>query len=150
MKLRSLAPLALAAAALLAAPVQAQGSPANALREWGLLGWWSLRCDLPVSASNLYYGYVVDGGGRAYHERDLGDPKRNDRSAITSVELRADGTIALVINFTSIGQVRHVVFTKEQGRIRAMFNRGPNNDISVNNGIFRHNSQPTPWQYKCR
>jgi len=149
MKYRRLALLAFALA-LVAAPAGAQPSPANALREWGLLGWWSLRCDLPVSPSNFYYGYVVDPSGRAYHERDLGDPSRNDKSEVTSAQIRPDGNLEILVDFTSINQVRQVVFTRSGERMRAWFNRGPNDDITVENGIFRHNNQPTPWQSKCR
>ena len=147
MKLR---PFALAFLLLLATPAAAQQTPSSALGVWGLLGWWSLRCDQPVSSNNYYYGYVVGADGRAYHERDLGDPGRNDRSEVVTAEILGDGKLQLTINFTSISQVRTVVFTKEQGRIRAWFNSGPSGDITVRDGVFAHNNQPTPWQYKCR
>jgi hypothetical protein len=140
----------MAACALVAASARAQVATVDALQAWGLLGWWSLRCDQPVSSSNFYYGYVIGPDGRAYHQRDLGDPDRSDKSEILSAEQRADGMLSITVNFTSISQVRQVVFLKEPGRIRAWYNRGPNNDVTVDNGIFRHNGQPTPWQYKCR
>ena len=150
MRLRSLALLALGFLALFAAPASAQQSPANAMREWGLLGWWSLNCQQPVSSNNFYYGYVVDASGRAFHERDLGDPDRNDKSEVTSAEIMGDGKITITVNFISINQERTIVFMKEPGRIRAWYNRGPGGDTTVENGIFRHNGQPTPWQFKCR
>ena len=131
MKLRGLGPFALAFLLLLATPAAAQQSPANVLQEWGLLGWWSLRCDLPVSSDNYYYGYVADANGRAYHERDLANPSRNDRSEVVSAVILGDGKVQITINFTSISQVRTVVFTKEPGRIRAWFNSGPSGDITV-------------------
>ena len=65
MKIRCLAWMALVASAVLAAPAAAQEGTVAALRNWGLLGVWSLRCDLPVSANNYYYGYVVEPDGRA-------------------------------------------------------------------------------------
>lgn len=150
MTARRVALFALGILALLAAPASAQVSPANALREWGMLGWWSLRCEQPVSQNNFYYGYVVADDGQAYHERDLGDPSRNDRSAVTAAEILGDGSIRITVNFTSINQTRTIVFAKEQGRMRAMYNRGSGGDITVEKGIFKHNGQPTPWQYKCR
>lgn len=150
MTARVLALLAFGVFSLLATPASAQTSPANALREWGMLGWWSLRCSEPVSANNFYYGYVIDPSGKTFHERDLGDSGRNDRSEVTGAELRADGTIAITVNFTSINSVRTIVFAKEQGRMRAMDNRGSSGDVTVENGLFKHNGQPTPWQYKCR
>ena len=150
MRLRGLGLFVLAFLLLLANPAAAQQTPSNVLGVWGLLGWWSLRCDLPVSSSNYYYGYLVDANGRAYHERDLADPGRNDKSEVVSAEILGDGKLAITVNFTSINQVRYIVFTSEPGRIRAWFNRGPSGDITVENGILRHNSEPTPWQYKCR
>ena len=150
MRVRSLAPFALGMFALLAMPAWAQTSPANALREWGLLGWWSVRCDQPVSASNFYFGYVIDADGRAWHERDLGDPGRNDKSEITSAEIKPEGTIVITVSFTSVNQVRTIVFAREQSRMRAMYNRGSDGDVTVENGIFKHNGRPTPWQFKCR
>ncbi|MFO0987704.1 MAG: hypothetical protein U1F37_10085 [Alphaproteobacteria bacterium] len=150
MRLRILALLALAALALPSAPAAAQTQTGNALREWGLLGWWSLRCDLPVSQSNFYYGYVVDADGRAWHERDLGNPSQNDRSEVTVAEIKPDGTIAITVDFKSIGSVRTIVFMRDGNRMRAMHNRGSGGDVTVENGIFKHNGQPTPWQSKCR
>jgi len=150
MTARRVALFALGILTLLVAPASAQVSAVNAMREWGMLGWWSLRCERPVSENNFYYGYVTGTDGLAYHERDLGDPNRNDRSAVTEAEILGDGTIRITVNFTSINSVRTIVFAKEQGRMRAMYNRGSGGDITVENGIFKHNGQPTPWQYKCR
>jgi len=150
MKLRILALLALAALVLPSAPAAAQTQTGNALREWGLLGWWSLRCDLPVSQGNFYYGYVVDPDGRAWHERDLGNPSQNDRSEVTAAEIKPDGTIAITVDFKSIGSVATIVFVRQGNRMRAMHNRGSRGDVTVENGIFKHNGQPTPWQFKCR
>ena len=150
MKLRAYALAALGAFALLTSSAAAQTQAGNALREWGMLGWWSLRCQIPVSQSNYYYGYVVDPDGRAWHERDLGNPSQNDRSEVTVAEIRADGTIAITVDFKSINSVRTIVFRRDGNRMRAMYNRGSGGDVTVENGIFKHNGQPTPWQYKCR
>lgn len=150
MRLRAFALLALGAIALLMPPAAAQTQAGNALREWGMLGWWSLRCDQPVSQSNFYYGYVVDADGRAWHERDFGGSSPNDRSEVTSAEIKADGTIVISVNFTSISSVRTIVFARDGNRMRAMFNRGAGGDVTVENGMFKHNGRPTPWQFKCR
>jgi hypothetical protein len=148
---RGLAPLAFGVFALLAMPAAAQNSPANALQEWGLLGWWSVRCDQKPDEGNGYYGFVVAPDGRVYQERDFGNPNQNDRSEVLSAESRADGTLALTINFTSFGQVRRNVYTKSAGRTRVVYNsRTDNSDVSVADGVLRHNGRPTPWFNKCR
>lgn len=150
MRLRTFALAAFGAFALLASSAAAQTQAGNALREWGMLGWWSLRCDLPVSQTNFHYGYVVDPDGSAWHERNFGNPSQNDRSGVTSAEIKADGTIAITVDFKSINSVRTIVFLRDGNRMRAMYNRGSSGDVTVENGIFKHNGQPTPWQYKCR
>ncbi len=148
--LTALAAVAFNAAALLISPAAAQTQAGNALREWGMLGWWSLNCALPVSQNNFYYGYVTDPAGRAWHERDFGGSSPNDRSEVTAAEIKADGTISITVNFTSINSVRTIVFAREGNRMRAMFNRGAGGDVTVENGVFKHNGRPTPWQHKCR
>jgi hypothetical protein len=144
-----LAFLAIVLAAGATSPAAAQGSPVNALQEWGLLGTWAVRCDQPPSMSNSYNRFVVAPDGRAYFERDFGDPSRNDRSEIAGAELRGDGTLALTINFTSFKQVRLNAYAKSEGRVRVMYNRGPAGDVTVENGVLKHNGQATPWSQKC-
>lgn len=150
MKLRAFAPMSFAIIALLMSPAVAQTQAGNALREWGMLGWWSLNCGQPVSKNNFYYGYVVDPDGRAWHERDFGGANPNDRSEVTAAAIGADGTISITVNFISINSVRTIVFMREGNRMRAMYNRGASGDVTVENGTFKHNGQPTPWQFKCR
>jgi hypothetical protein len=143
--------LALALFALLATPASAQTSPANVLREWGLLGWWSVRCDVRPGEGNGYYRFAVAPDGRVYQERDFGNPNQNDRSEVFSAEPRADGTLALTIDFTSLGHVRLNVYAKSEGRTRVVYNsRTDNSDVTVEDGILRHNGRPTPWFSKCR
>ncbi len=132
-----------------AAPASAQGT-ANTLQAWGLIGTWAVRCDQPAAEGNSYGRFVAAPDGRAYYERDFGDPSRNDRSEVVSARPQADGTIALQINFTSFGQVRLNVYTKAaDGRVRVIYNRGPQGDVTVENGILTHNRRPTPWSTRC-
>jgi hypothetical protein len=135
------------AVAVHSAAASAQNSAANALRAWGLLGSWAVRCDMPSTQSNPRYIFVAAADGRAFLEREAGD--LGDRNEIVSAAIRADGSLSVTINFTSFNQVRVHVYQKLPGRYRTVYNRGPNNDISVNDGRFR-NGQPTPWMYKCR
>ncbi len=99
---------------------------------------------------HLLKSFVTDPAGRAWHERDFGGSSPNDRSEVTAAEIKADGTISITVNFTSINSVRTIVFAREGNRMRAMFNRGAGGDVTVENGVFKHNGRPTPWQHKCR
>lgn len=151
MTLRGLAPAVLGALTLLAAPASAQTTPANTLQEWGLLGWWSVRCDQPPSTGNSYYKFTLGPEGRVYMERDFGNPSQNDRSEVLSAVPRDDGALALTIDFTSLGHARINVYTKSEGRTRVIYNsRTDNSEVTVENGILRHNGRPTPWFSKCR
>ena len=150
MKPRYMALMALVCAVLFAAPVKAQQA-VNAMQDWGLLGAFSSRCDMPPSMSNAYYIFAASADGRVYLQRDFGDPDKNDRSEVVSAVPRADGTLALTINFPSIGQARLNVYTKAEGRVRVVYNsRSDNSDVTVENGVLRHNGQPTPWSQRCR
>ncbi len=149
MRARGLRLFVLGVLAVLASPATAQTSSANALREWGLLGWWSPRCDLQPSDRNLWYGFVAAPDGRAYLDRNFGNSPDNDRSEILSAEPQADGTLSLRINFAKFNDVRLNVYAKSDGRTRVMYNRGSKGDVSVENGVLRHNGRPTPWQHKC-
>ena len=98
-----------------------------------------------------YPWLVASADGRVYLQRDFGDPDKNDRSEVVSAVPRADGTLALTINFPSIGQARLNVYTKAEGRVRVVYNsRSDNSDVTVENGVLRHNGQPTPWSQRCR
>jgi len=150
MKPRYMALMTLVCVCLLGAPVKAQQA-VNAMQDWGLLGAFSSRCDMPASMSNAYYIFAASADGRVYLQRDFGDPDKSDRSEVISAAPRADGTLALTINFTSISQVRLNVYTKAEGRVRVVYNSRPDNtDVTVENGVLRHNGQPTPWSQKCR
>ena len=38
-----------------------------------------------------------------------------------------------------------------EGRTRVVHNsQADNSDVTVENGLLRHNGQPTPWFSKCR
>jgi hypothetical protein len=142
---------ALCVVALLASPAAAQQPPANALQEWGLIGWWSVQCGQPPSTGNSYYKFILELDGRVYMERDFGNPDQNDRSEVLSAVLGDDGTLAMAIDFTSLGHARINVYAKSEGRTRVIYNsRTDNSDVTVENGVLRHNGQPTPWFSKCR
>ena len=141
--------LALVAGVFHAATAAGQGETANALQEWGMLGTWSARCDQPASGSNSRYTFVIDAGGRAYLERDFGNQEQNDRNDIVSAQRRADGTLAMMVNFKAFNQIRLNVYAKSDRGVRVVYNRGPAGDVTVEDGILKHNGRPTPWTQKC-
>jgi hypothetical protein len=122
---------------------------AQTASKWGLLGTWRLDCSKPMGRSNPDLSYVVR-GGKLFHDREWGDTR--DSSAVVLATSKADGTLEMVVNFTSLSQTRQFSFMKASGnRIRALSNRNVNtNEYSVRDGKFTSNGKPTPWQTRCR
>ena len=148
--MRWLSAAAFVAACLFTQPAAAQQSVADVLSEWGMVGTWSTDCAKQPAENHFHYHVVVNASGAASYDRDRGAANLNDSNPITAAALRADGTLELTVNFPGLNQSRVVVYAKEPNRIRAMYNRGSGGDVSVENGVFKHNGQPTPWQFRCK
>jgi len=129
-----------------------KGAPvADAVRQWGLLGAWSLDCGQPPSSRNIYIGYVEWMGGKVMTERDYADPQRNDSNEVVSATINPDKTLTLVVDFVSLRQVRTFALMRDRpDRLRAVWNLGSDGTYSVKDGRFTGNGGETPWQYKCR
>ena len=115
---------------------------------WGLTGTWRLDCRQPTSRSNPDLKYVVR-GGKLFHDRNFGDTA--DSSSVMSATVKANGSLEIVVNFTSFSQTRQFSFMKgSDGRIRAISNRNVDtNEYSVVDGKFTANGNPAPWQSRC-
>ncbi|MBX3499110.1 MAG: hypothetical protein KF889_06665 [Alphaproteobacteria bacterium] len=128
------------------------GAVAETVRQWGLLGIWSVECGRPPGGNHIHIGYVEWMGGKVMTERDYGDPRRNDSNEITDATINPDGSLTLVADFQSLGgQIRTFALMRDRpDRLRAIWNRGPDGAYSVKDGRFTGNGNETPWQYKCR
>ena len=122
---------------------------ADTASRWGLLGTWRIDCSKPASRSDGDLQYVVRGGA-LFHEREFGDAR--DSSSVVSARTKADGSIEIVVNFTSISQTRQFSLIKgSDGRIRAISNRNVDtNEYSIRDGKFTANGNTPPWQTRCR
>jgi len=142
--------LALVLLAVLAAPeVSFAQTNAQTAASWGLLGIWRLDCSKPMSKSNPNLSYVVR-SGKLFHDRDFSDAR--DSSPVMSVIRKADGSLELLVNFTSLSQTRQFSFTKgSDGRIRAKSNRNVDtNEYTIKDGKFTATGNTPPWQSRCR
>jgi hypothetical protein len=128
------------------------GAVAETLRQWGLLGTWSLDCGRQPGGNHIHIRYVEWMGGKVMTERDYGDPARNDSNEIINATINADGSLTLVVDFQSLGgQIRTFALMRDRpDRLRAVWNRGPDGTYTVKDGRFTGNGNETPWQYKCR
>ena len=122
---------------------------ADVASKWGLVGTWRLDCKQPLSNSNPDLKYVVR-DGKLFHDREFGD--RGDSSSVQTARRRSDGSIELVVNFSSLSQIREFSFVKgDDGRIRVTSNRDVNtNEFSVRDGKFVANGNTTAWQSRCK
>lgn len=136
---------ALGAGLLLADPAPGQTAAENAAA-WGLLGTWAVDCRSPPSASNAYLSYAVKGTGLV-HRRDLGD--MHDEHAITAAGILPDGSLEIVVNLATFGQVRTIVLQKQgKGMIRAVTNRDANGNYSIRSGLLP-DGRPSAIQFRC-
>lgn len=132
-----------------ATDVQAQAlTVPEAASRWGLLGTWRLDCSQPKSRANPDLSYVVR-GGKLFHDRDF--TTNADSSAVMSATVKDDGSMEIVVNFTSLSQTRQFSFVKGgDGRIRAVSNRNVGtNEYTIVDGKFTSNGNITPWQTRC-
>jgi hypothetical protein len=136
-------------AVLVTSEVSFAQSNADTATQWGLLGAWKIDCKVPANRQDVTSTYVVR-EGRLFLDRDFGDAK--DSSSVALATRKSDGAIELVVNFTSLKQIRQYSLMKgSDGRARALSNRNVDtNEYSVTNGKFTANSNETPWQTRCR
>lgn len=133
-------------------PMDRKGAAvADTLRQWGMLGTWSVDYARPPSANHIHIRYVEWMGGKVMTERDYGDPKRNDSNEVINATINADRSLTLVVDFQSLGgQIRTFALMRDRpDRIRAVWNHGPDGVYTVKDGRFTGNGAETPWQYKC-
>lgn len=130
------------------APASAQTIAETASR-WGLVGSWRLNCKVPVDRNNADLKYVVR-SGKLFHDREFGNSR--DSSVVMSAKLLPGGVIEIIVNFTSLSQVREFSFMKNgNNSIRAMSNRNVNTgEYSVKAGKFTSGGGTTPWQIRCK
>jgi hypothetical protein len=140
----------LVAASLALSNGAAAQSVGDTLTRWGLTGTWALDCSKPASNSNGYLSYVAR-GGRATHERDFGDGRR-DSNEVQRASTGIGGTLELVVHFPRLNQTRkYTMLMGSDRRIRAMANsRVDGSEVTIRNGKFTHNNGLTPWQTRCR
>jgi hypothetical protein len=123
---------------------------AQTVKQWGLIGPWSLDCALPPDHNKgtvLSYEIAAD-GDHVVHLRDFGDSR--DEAEVLSARVSDDGMLDLRVYFPSVKQTREYgVLHQPDGSIRVMYNRDEKNQYSIRDGKFTQTGKPTPPQHKC-
>ena len=122
---------------------------ADTVRQWGLLGPWSLDCRLPPDHTNgalLAYEIGPD-GGVVYH-RDFGDV--SDESEVLAAHVSDDGLLNLEVFFPAIKQKREYgLMMLSDGSLRSIYSRDDKGEYSIKDGKFVATRKPTPTQHRC-
>jgi hypothetical protein len=124
-------------------------SVAETVRQWGLIGPWSLDCALPPDHNKgTVLSYEIGDGDHVVHRRDFGDSR--DEGPVLSATVSADGILNLRVYFPSVKQTREYgVKRLPDGDIRAIYNRNEKNEYSIKDGKFTASGKPTLPQHKC-
>lgn len=132
------------------APAAAADNPiAQTVRQWGLLGRWSLDCSLPPDHANgTVLAYETGSDGGVLYRRDFGDV--TDENQVLTAAVSADGLLNLEVYFPAIKQKRdYGLMMLSDGSLRAIYNRSEKGEYSIKDGKFVATRKPTPAQHKC-
>ncbi len=123
-------------------------SPAQAATSWGLIGTWRFTCGAPPDRIDSILVFVVR-GGRLYHDRNWGEG--TDSSVIPSATIRPDGTLDLLISFTSLSQTRENLLKKmPDGRVLVINSRNVDNDqYTIKDGKAVSSGEPMTLLTRC-
>ena len=141
--------LAMFLALMLAKNASAE-SVAETVRQWGLIGPWSLDCSLrPDADRGAVLAYEIARSGRVVLRRNFGDV--TDESNVVSAKVSADGMLNLRVFLPSLKQTREYgLMMQPDGTLRAIYNRNQKDEYTIKDGKFTTNGNPTPPQHKCR
>jgi hypothetical protein len=123
---------------------------AETVRQWGLIGSWSLDCSAPPDrGKGAVLAYEIASGDRVVHRRDFGDA--TDENEVITAEVSRDGMMNLRVFFPKLKQTREHGFVKQpDGTMRAVYNRNQKGEYTIKDGEFTANGNPTLSLHQCR
>lgn len=121
-------------------------SPADAIREFGLIGTWAIHCNQPISKENTFVTYEIKDG----------ITQRITRSAWQDASGVATVLGARVIDSTHLAQtwkLRDFTFQQvlemKHKRYRLMLSKGGDGNVYYADGKSTADGSETPWLEKC-
>ncbi|WP_245286794.1 hypothetical protein [Bradyrhizobium sp. Tv2a-2] len=122
---------------------------AETVRQFGLLGPWSIDCSLaPDHADGTVLAYEIGPDGGVLFRRDFGDIK--DENQVLAAEVSTDGLLKLEVYFPTIRQKREYgLMMLEDGTLRAIYNRSEKGEYSIKDSKIVATRRPTSVQHKC-
>lgn len=121
-------------------------SPADAIRNFGLIGTWAIHCDKPIGQENAFVTYEI---------RD-GIPVRTARTYWQDVSGTATILEARILDGIHLDQtwkLREFTFDQiiemKEGRYRLVRSKGGDGHVYYEAGRNTADGSETPWLEKC-
>lgn len=143
--MRRTLPTVLMLGCLSVAPAGA-ASPADAIRDFGLIGTWAMHCDEPIGKDNAFVTYELKDGTAQRITRI----NWQDASGTATI---LDARIIDSVHLQQIWKLRDFTFDqiieKKSGKYRLIFSKGGDGNVYYADGRGTVDGSETPWLEKC-
>lgn len=138
----------LAAGVLLSCPVVAEDAGIEALRQFGLLGTWTIDCTKPVSSANPEQIYAVGEKGPTRTLR-IADKDLDGTFEMRAIHLIGDNRLSY--NDRRVGGETNfdVILEKKDGRVWSASSVQNDGAVMIQDSIFARSTRHTPTFEKC-
>ena len=138
----------LAAGVLLSCPVVAEDAGIEALRQFGLLGTWTIDCTKPVSSANPEQIYAVGEKGPTRMLR-IADKDLDGTFEMRAIHLIGDNRLSY--NDRRVGGETNfdVILEKKDGRVWSASSVQNDGAVMIQDSIFARSTRHTPTFEKC-
>jgi hypothetical protein len=138
----------LAVGVLLGSPVAAEDAGLEALRQFGLLGTWTIDCTKPVSSVNPEQVYAIGEKGPTRTLR-IADKDLDGTFEMRSIHLIGDSRLAY--NDSRVGGETSfdVILEKKDGRVRSVSSVRNDGTVMITDSNFAGSLRRTPTFEKC-
>jgi len=120
-------------------------SPADAIKEFGLVGTWAVHCDKPISKDNAFVTYEL---------------KDDAAQRITRTSMQDASTAAILgariidgVHLQQAWKLRDFTFDQiiemKAGKYRLIFSKGGDGNVYYADGRSTADGSETPWLEKC-
>jgi len=120
-------------------------SPADAIKEFGLVGTWAVHCDKPISKDNAFVTYELKDDAAQRVTRTGG------QDASTAAILGA--RIIDSVHLQQTWKLREFTFDQiiemKGGKYRLIFSKGGDGNVYYADGRGTVDGSETPWLEKC-
>ena len=130
----------------------------DVLVEFGFTGTWAFSCKIPADQMRYRQTPYEDQNGHARVKVDFGINYEGDAAiatyAVDSARILTPTELELWTRsddpeWRHNGQIGHVIYLKDKGRIRAFQSWLQDGTQVAKDGIYLYNHKRTPWMERC-